>query len=139
MRYYEAGEVVSVPVLYRDMVQVQHHGVVVQSGWDDARVVSNSKRRGGVVEEWLHEFSAGAQVQVHPELRGELSTHEVIRRARSRIGEAYDVAANNCEHFVRGVQGLVRRSPQLAAGLVAGGATLAFLGLLGWWISGGRK
>lgn len=98
---------------------VHHVGVVsCVDAWRGVFVISNSRKAGMVAEEHLDEFTGGGAWAHHPELRGPLSSQEVVRRARKRRGDAWALFADNCEHFVREVQGLARASPQLAGGVV---------------------
>jgi hypothetical protein len=78
-----------------------HHGVYVGHG----RVVHYSGLSGfwqcGPVEEVsLHQFAVGRPVQIVDHDRSPYSPEEIVRRARSRIGENdYRLLTNNCEHF----------------------------------------
>jgi hypothetical protein len=78
-----------------------HHGIYVGAG----RVVHYGRvgyyLPGGPVEEVsLVEFTRGRGVWVRPHERSRFECTEVIRRARSRVGEdCYRVLSNNCEHF----------------------------------------
>jgi hypothetical protein len=104
------GSVVSVPV--KDYAKIiQHKGILAWNGFQQQwTVISNSKRRGRVVEESLPEFSEGETVTVegYPSSR---PSHEVVRIARSEIGREWKLS-DNCEHFVRYVHGLRPESPQ---------------------------
>jgi hypothetical protein len=57
----------------------------------------------------------------------------IVDRARSRLGEAaYDVAANNCEHFCNWCVNLDHSSPQVELATAAGTASIATMaGLTG--------
>jgi Lecithin retinol acyltransferase len=78
-----------------------HHGIYVGGG----RVVqygglSWGLRRGPVEEVPLSEFSQGRPVWVRVVGTRWFDQHEVVRRARLRLGEdRYSVLTNNCEHF----------------------------------------
>jgi hypothetical protein len=78
-----------------------HHGIYVGEG----RVVqygglSWGLRRGPVEEVRLSQFSQGHPVCVRVEGSHWFDQHEVVRRARLRLGEdRYSVLTNNCEHF----------------------------------------
>lgn len=97
-------------------VSVFHVGIVTDRS--DQRglphVISASKRTGLVREETWSEFTQGAAV-VRQNIGGRLPSHEVLRRARSQIGEEWSLLWANCEHFVRWAHGLPRESPQLKA------------------------
>lgn len=78
-----------------------HHGIYIGEG----RVVHYSGLAGGlhrgpVKEVSIAEFSRNHPVWVKPGVRPLFSPKEVVRRARSRIGEdCYRLLTNNCEHF----------------------------------------
>jgi Lecithin retinol acyltransferase len=78
-----------------------HHGIYVGAG----KVVqygglSWGLRRGPVEEVTLSRFSQGCQVWVRGVESQCFDQHEVVRRARLRLGEdCYSVLTNNCEHF----------------------------------------
>jgi Lecithin retinol acyltransferase len=78
-----------------------HHGIyvggdmVVQYGG-----LSWGLRRGPVEEVPFSQFSQGRQVWVRIVESPWFDPHEVVRRARLRLGEdRYSVLSNNCEHF----------------------------------------
>jgi hypothetical protein len=78
-----------------------HHGIYV----GHSRVVHYSGLSGfwqcGPVEDVsLSQFAAGRSLQIIDRERPAYSPREIVRRARSRIGENdYRVLTNNCEHF----------------------------------------
>jgi Lecithin retinol acyltransferase len=78
-----------------------HHGIYVGAG----RVVqygglSWGWRRGPIEEVSLAQFSRGSAVWVRAVEAYWFDPHEVVRRARLRLGEdRYNVLTNNCEHF----------------------------------------
>jgi len=78
-----------------------HHGIYVGGG----RVVqygglSWGLRRGPVEEVPLSQFSQGRAVWVRLTESRWFDQHEVVRRARLRLGEdRYGLLTNNCEHF----------------------------------------
>lgn len=78
-----------------------HHGIYVGGG----RVIqygglSRGLRRGSVEEVPLARFSLGRPVWVRVTESTWFDQHEVVRRARLRLGEdRYSVLTNNCEHF----------------------------------------
>jgi hypothetical protein len=78
-----------------------HHGMYV----GDGRVVHYSGLSGfwqcGPVEEVsLHRFAIGHRVRIVDHPRSVYSPEEIVRRARSRLGENdYRLLTNNCEHF----------------------------------------
>lgn len=120
------GDVIGTDVRVGPYV-VHHYGVVsCTDAWRGVFVISNSKKAGTVAEEPIDEFAGASEWTVHPELRGSLSSQEVVRRARARIGDPWSLFADNCEHFVREVQGLLRASPQVATGVLK----TAFFGFL---------
>jgi len=77
-----------------------HHGIYL----GDGRVVHYAGRikyPHGLIEEIsLAEFSEGRAFRVEKLESGRFNGHEIVRRARSRLGESrYDLLRNNCEHF----------------------------------------
>ena len=78
-----------------------HHGVYAGHG----RVVHYSGLSGvwqsGPVEEVsLFRFAGGREVRIVAHSGAAFSPEEIVRRARSRLGEDdYRVLSNNCEHF----------------------------------------
>jgi hypothetical protein len=78
-----------------------HHGIYVGGG----RVVqygglSWGLRRGPVEEVPLAEFAHGRPVWIRLVRSPWFDPHEVVRRARLRLGEdRYSLLTNNCEHF----------------------------------------
>lgn len=79
----------------------RHHGIYVGDGW----VVhyagwSRSLRRGPVQQVTLVQFAGGHEIWVLLPSNARYSGEDVVRRARSRLGEdRYRVTTNNCEHF----------------------------------------
>jgi Lecithin retinol acyltransferase len=92
-----------------------HHGMYV--GHD--RVVhysglSGFRQCGPVEEVSLSRFAAGHSVQIVDRGRSMYSPYEIVRRARSRIGENdYRLLTNNCEHFCNWCLYGVSRSAQV--------------------------
>lgn len=91
-----------------------HFGIFVGSG----RVVHYAGRlqySQGLVEEIsLQDFAAGRPVYIGSTPNQAASMDDVVRRARSRLGErSYDVLLNNCEHFCSWCQTGEARSAQV--------------------------
>lgn len=106
---------------------VHHVGIVTDRlAHGEPFVISNSRRAGGVREGPLSVFSQGKPVFTQ-ELSSSLPLEEVLFRARSRLGDAWDLIGWNCEHFVRHALGLPTKSPQLRVGLVACAVGLGLL------------
>ena len=78
-----------------------HHGVYVGAGTVvHYAAFAYGWRRGPVEEVALSRFAHGHPIWVRPTTPEDLRWEEVIRRARSRIGEdRYRLLSNNCEHF----------------------------------------
>lgn len=78
-----------------------HHGIYV----GDDKVVhygglARGQLRGRIEEVSLEQFAYGRSVWIRSSDQLAFSPQEVIRRARSRVGEnRYRVLRNNCEHF----------------------------------------
>lgn len=91
----------------------QHPGIVSDRTMNSMpMVISNSFRKRGVFEEPWEDFTNGKEVEIkgYP---GNLSPHEVLNRARSKIGTRWNIFFWNCEHFIRWSHGLKSRSPQI--------------------------
>ena len=92
-----------------------HHGVYVGAG----SVVHYAAfayhwHRGPVEETSLSSFAHGRPVWVRPAGRDALRCEEIVRRARSRLGENhYRLLSNNCEHFSEWCVHGEHRSPQV--------------------------
>jgi Lecithin retinol acyltransferase len=92
-----------------------HHGVYVDRG----RVVHYSGLSGfwqcGPVEEVsLSEFADGQPLRIIPHPESAFSPEEIVRRARSRLGEEdYRLLTNNCEHFCNWCLSGISRSAQV--------------------------
>lgn len=72
---------------------IEHHGLYVGHGY----VIHLSKL--GIIEEIdLQQFAGGHKIRVK---KSSLFPHQAIKLARNQLGHSpYDVATNNCEHFV---------------------------------------
>jgi lecithin:retinol acyltransferase len=107
-----------------------HHGLYVGQG----RVVHypgliRGLRRRAVEEVSLAEFARGRPVAVRTDSRTRFDREDVVRRARSRLGEnRYHIIRNNCEHFCEWCLTGVSRSRQLESLLGrVGAAAIAVL------------
>ena len=93
----------------------KHPGIVSDASVNSMpMVISNSFRKRGVYEESWEEFSNGKKVEIlgYP---GNLSSNEVLNRAKSKIGTKWNLLFWNCEHFINWSHGLKTRSPQIRA------------------------
>jgi hypothetical protein len=92
-----------------------HHGVYVGAG----RVVHYGAfafqwHRGPIQEISLNRFANRRPLWVRPTGPSALECGEIVRRARSRLGEnQYRLFSNNCEHFSEWCVNGVHRSPQV--------------------------
>lgn len=84
-----------------------HYGIANGKGG----VIHNSKRRGKVVEETIEEFSDGHVVKIS-DIKGSCLI-ETFERAKRYIGLKYELFVENCEHFVRMANGLIKESKQI--------------------------
>jgi hypothetical protein len=116
---YKAGEVIEAWRIF-----YWHVGIVSERWVDGEQVIlSCSCQQNMVVEERMSKFSLGFPVQ-KKDIPRTLNTEEVLARARSKLGHAYDIFRWNCEHFVYYSLGLEPKSPQLAL------AALTVIGLI---------
>jgi hypothetical protein len=78
-----------------------HHGIYVGGGTVVHYAgLSRFLHAGPVEEVTLSRFSRGRPVRIIEYSQAKYSSQEVVRRARSRLGENdYQVLRNNCEHF----------------------------------------
>jgi hypothetical protein len=96
-----------------------HHGVYVGGG----RIVHYNAmvyelRRRPIEETSMAEFSEGRPVFIVSHAESVDDVEEVIRRARSRVGEdRYHLLKNNCEHFAEWCLHGVERSFQVESAL----------------------
>lgn len=118
--WYHAGDVVCVRV----NGFIEHEGIMTETG----RVISNSRRRGRVVEESSRDFAGGRKIENMGALSS-LPAAQVLSNARARLGKPYNAFSYNCQHFVRDCYGLGKRSPQkkLAVGAAAIAALIAII------------
>lgn len=94
---------------------IKHYGIVTELG----TIINSSKRRGAVMEETIESFSEGRQI-LRASFQAALAPHEVINRARSKLGERWRLLDENCEHFVRWALGLKKTSEQVVGWMLAG-------------------
>jgi hypothetical protein len=103
-----------------------HHGIYV----GDGKVVhysglANGLVRGSVEETSLARFGRGRPVWIKSHAPSSFEPREVIRRARSRVGEdSYRLFTNNCEHFCEWCLRGEPRSYQVEAWLARPGRAL---------------
>jgi hypothetical protein len=103
-----------------------HHGIYV----GDGKVVhysglANGLVRGSVEETSLARFGGGRPVWIKSHAPSSFEPREVIRRARSRVGEdSYRLFTNNCEHFCEWCLRGEPRSYQVEAWLARPGRAL---------------
>lgn len=92
-----------------------HHGIYV----GDGQVIhyggfDRAATRRPVEYVSLHRFAAGVGVSIHPEPDAAYGAHDVVARAKSRLGEdRYRLLTNNCEHFCTWCVSGVARSEQV--------------------------
>lgn len=139
--YLNPGTVVSVPVDYYGVV-VDHVGIISDwRGRDGPGVIHSSKQASRTVvetswTEFLQGKVPGSEPAIVQGLRPKLPVDQVIHRARSKRGTAWNLISSNCEHFVRWALGYEEHevvSPQLAwwvGGLLFVGAVLTGVVLL---------
>lgn len=116
-----------------------HHGIYVGGG----SVVhyaglANGIRRGPVEETSVLRFTRGRPLWVQLDAPSTFDPLEIVRRARSRVGEdSYRLLSNNCEHFCEWCLRGENRSYQVEAWAMRPGRALrATLRLLAQPLSG---
>jgi hypothetical protein len=115
----------------------RHHGIYA----GDGRVIHYAGwirgRRGLIEEVALEEFTEGREFKVNLNPPDPLNGYDVVRRARSRLGErCYDLLENNCEHFCTWCQLGEARSVQIE--LMAKPLRLAIAALQSLWVGSAR-
>jgi lecithin:retinol acyltransferase len=115
-----------------------HHGIYIGCG----NVIHYSGstyglQRGPVEQVSLDQFACSCPLWVRSRTRDDFVPSEVVRRARSRLGEdGYSVFSNNCEHFCEWCQYGEHHSHQVEALRALPGAVLkSGLRLIGRLIS----
>ena len=110
----------------------RHYGIYAGGG----RVIHYAgwiRGRRGLIEEIpLDEFTEGREFKVSLSPPDVISGRDIVRRARSRLGErCYDLLENNCEHFCTWCQLGEARSVQIE--LMAKPLRLAIAALQALW------
>jgi HRAS-like suppressor 3 len=96
-----------------DRFAYRHHGIYVGGGLVIHYAGWISYRRGLIEATPLGNFAGKRPVRVGRVPTGSLRGEDIVRRARSRLGErGYDVLKNNCEHFCSWCQVGESRSTQ---------------------------
>ena len=109
MHKYPVGAIVSIPYLG----VLKHVGIITDKVVNGKpTIISASNKTGVVQEETFDSFSEGKEVKLINK-SGNLTGVEVVRRARSKKGEKYNLFSSNCEHFVCWCHGLKVESEQL--------------------------
>lgn len=111
-----------------------HHGIYVGQG----KVIQYGGlvwglRRGPVEEVSLEKFANGRPLWIRCAREPRFDADEVVRRARSRVGEnRYHLLTNNCEHFCEWCLRAEQRSYQVDAWLARSNRALQIAcGLVG--------
>lgn len=114
-----------------------HHGIYVGGG----NVVhyaafADRWRRGPVEEISVSGFAHGHPVWVRAARPDALRSEEIVRRARSRLGEdRYRLLTNNCEHFSEWCVHGQHRSPQVERFLARLNCVSAVFGEVVRWLT----
>ena len=115
---YSTGAIVKV------LMGAYDHYAVVSDRYDNGKpmLISLSARQGTVCEEaW--DYCAGNRKVVLSPIQGDLHPHQVVQRARSKLGEIrYSLLNRNCEHFARWAHDLKVESKQVQGALFITGA-----------------
>ena len=106
---FQAGEVLSI-----QMNGYRHYGLSDGNGM----IIDASKKYGKVVLQTINSFAEGREIERHG-IWAKHSPMDAVANAYNKLGDDYKLFADNCEHFVRGVSGLVKESPQIQMGIAA--------------------
>lgn len=119
---YSTGAIVKV------LMGAYDHYAVVSDRYDNGKpmLISLSARQGTVCEEaW--DYCAGNRKVVLSPVQGDLHPHQVVQRARSKLGGIkYSLLTRNCEHFARWAHDLKVESKQVQVTLLITGAISIF-------------
>jgi len=101
----------------------RHVGIYLgRDAWGQDWVIHNDKG-GYVKEDFLSTFAAGFPVSLAQRAASTWwEQQQIVARARSLLGQKFDLINFNCEHFANYAQTGVAHSPQL--GFVAGATAL---------------
>jgi hypothetical protein len=96
-----------------------HHGIYVGNGRVVHYAGSTHGLLSGPIEEIsLYQFTGGRPIWANRDAPAHFCCDEVVRRARSRVGEdQYRLMSNNCEHFCEWCLRAEHRSYQVEAWL----------------------
>jgi hypothetical protein len=114
-----------------------HHGIYVGAGTVvHYAALAHHWHWGPVEEVSLAGFSRGHSVWVRPAGPSALRCEEIVRRARSRVGEDhYRLLSNNCEHFSEWCVHAEHRSAQVERLLARPRSVSRVLSKLSHWVS----
>lgn len=119
---FQPAMIVAVPIVG----PLRHVGIISEPfGAFGPLVISSSRRRNCVAEEPLDAFANGGRV-IAVGYPGHLPPDVVVARARSKLGERWNLFNANCEHFVSWAHGMKVESPSLKVALA--GVALLVLG-----------
>src|SRR5262245_26765091 len=105
-----------------------HVGIVIDLPLFGSAVVAHNQKGRGVEFVSLEEFAAGRAVKVISRVTGGPQVRrEMVTRARSLAGCAYDLVTFNCEHYANYVQTGVASSPQVQAGFAVAAVLLGLV------------
>ena len=119
---YSTGAIVKV------LMGAYNHYAVISDKFDNGKpmLISLSARQGTVCEETWDYCVKNRKVVLSP-VQGDLQPHQVIQRARSKLGKIkYNPLSRNCEHFARWSHGLRVESKQVQVALFITGAISIF-------------
>ncbi len=77
-----------------------HYGIAGYPTWAGTQMVIHNMKKQGVVITTLHDFSGGQRVDGVWVPRSFDEGEAVWNRAHTMLGQKYNIATDNCEHFV---------------------------------------
>lgn len=89
---HPAGTLLSVTF----MGGLKHYGLATGYG----TVIHSSRRFGRVAETDYAMFADNRRVNIIPYASRTITGSQIVARARSRLGQRYNVLSRNCEHFI---------------------------------------
>lgn len=122
---YQDGETLSRPKEGFLGLLITHKGIGTCSG----TVVHACKKQGRTVEDSISVFANGYAVKSEG-FSANVNGADVVRNARRKKGQPYDLFNDNCEHLVNEALGYGKNSQQLFGWALAGGFLLVGILLL---------
>ncbi len=117
-------------VVNKSIIPIDHYLVYMGKDTNNSNwFMANLKSKGGV--SWLSEQEVSSKSNgMHPDRirrfkKNKIERKEALERAKSNLGESYDLITNNCEHFANEVQFNKKSNRQVTVFKIAAAVLLA--------------